>query len=808
MKLGLLRVGLTLALLSGVLTAAIAQTGPVVKAIEIRHTGPPAASDALVRANIRLQVGDTYNPNSVNDDVRTLYSTGLFQNVQVHDEPMPGGIKLIYLLQKKPTLTDIRFEGNKKFSDRKLRSKLTSKVGQPLDEHKLFLDAQEIQKRYQKTGYQKTEVRPTVTPDENAGTAVATFDIKEAPKVHIKDVVFDNAAAFTQRKLRKTIKTRRHWIFSWITGSGVLKNDQFEEDKDHLVEFYRNHGYIDFEIKDVKFDYPDPENVIIRFQMSEGRQYRVGAVDFKENKKFTKDEIIQGLQKLRLPLKLTVGAVFTPPDLGKDIEAVRDFYGSRGYVDTWVRPIKNPNTEKGTIDLVYEIHDEDKGISKIEKIAIRGNIKTKDRVIRRELAVAPGEVFDMVKVKRSKTRLEQMGYFDKVEAEPEPTDIAGHKNLVIDVEEGNTGNFELGAGFSSVDALVGFVGYREGNFDLFNPPYFRGAGQKLRIYTQIGTRRKDFQISFTEPWFLGRKLSLGVDLYYRDLNFFSDLYDINVVGTRISLTRALGSDFLIGSVGYTIENVGIKDVSDDAPLVIKEEPSNRLVSKISASLAYDTRNNLQLPNHGQRTELLTELAGPFGGDTDFYKMELRSAWYFPGFFEGHVLEARGRIGVGNNYGRTEDRVPLFDRFFLGGAYNMRGFRYRDVGPHAVTQTKVLDPTTGLPLLDAAGKPVTEEHDEPIGGETYWFGSLEYSIPIIERLRFAFFYDIGNVYEDAYSFSLAEGQKFYNDDWGVGLRLNIPRLGPLRLDYAFPVSHDEFSSGSGRFQFSVGFTSEF
>src|SRR5690349_1276360 len=160
-----------------------APTGPIIKAIEIRHTGPPGASEALIRANIRLQVGDTYNPNGVNDDVRTLYSTGLFYNVQVREEPLPGGIKLIYLLQKKPTVTDIRFQGNKKYSDQKLRGKLTSKVGQPLDEHKLFLDAQEIQKKYQKAGYQKTEVKPVVSSDENAGTAVATFDVKEAPKV-------------------------------------------------------------------------------------------------------------------------------------------------------------------------------------------------------------------------------------------------------------------------------------------------------------------------------------------------------------------------------------------------------------------------------------------------------------------------------------------------------------------------------------------------------------------------------------------------------------------------------------------------
>jgi outer membrane protein insertion porin family len=197
---------------------------------------------------------------------------------------------------------------------------------------------------------------------------------------------------------------------------------------------------------------------------------------------------------------------------------------------------------------------------------------------------------------------------------------------------------------------------------------------------------------------------------------------------------------------------------------------------------------VELPNGGQRTELRTELAGPFGGEVDFYKVELRSFWYFPGFFAKHVIETGGEIGVVDSWGRSTKPpagvpdVPLFDRYFLGGISSLRGYKYRDVGPHA---------------LDG----------EPIGGKTMWFGTFEYSMPIVptlERLRFAVFYDIGNVYRDAYSFTATGAQRFYNDNWGVGIRLNIPRLGPLRLDYGIPITHDRDSGGTGRFQFSVGF----
>src|SRR5206468_3912786 len=203
-----------------------------------------------------------------------------------------------------------------------------------------------------------------------------------------------------------------------------------------------------------------------------------------------------------------------------DLQAIEDFYGSKGYIDVRVAADKNPNTEKGTMDLVYQILNEDKGKSYIEKIEIRGNTKTKDRVIRRELAVSPGEVFDMVRVKVSKQRLEGLQYFEKVDARAEPSDISpNRKNLVIGVDEKNTGNLTMGAGFSSVDSIVGFVELSQGNFDLFHPPTFTGGGQKFRLRVQIGTERQDYIVSFIEPWFLGRKLSFGTELYYRDLNF-------------------------------------------------------------------------------------------------------------------------------------------------------------------------------------------------------------------------------------------------------------------------------------------------
>ena len=784
-------------ILCWLVTSGYGQVGQKIQKIDIRHVGPPAASESLIRANIRVKEGETFIRTSVDDDVRSLYSTGFFYNIRVATEPADGGINLVYVLQGKPILTEIQFEGNKQYSRKKLLKKVTSKVGEPLDERKLHLDALEIEKMYQKSGYQRTKVKPTPKiENEAAGRGTVTFEIEEAPKIKIEDVEFVGAEAFSQRKLRKVIKTRRWWMFSWITGSGVLKDEVFAEDKEKLTQFYQNEGYIDFEIKDVQFDQLTPRKQVVRFIVSEGQQYRVGSVEIKGNSVFTTEEIMRGFysEGRRIAPEMVPGAestkrnpkgdIFTPSGLRRDTDAIRDFYGSKGYVDTGVRAIKIPNTDRGTIDIVYEIRGEESGQSFIEKIDIQGNTKTKDKVLRRELAVSPGEPFDLVRVRLSKSRLEQMRYFEKVETDIEPTDVPNRKDLVINVEEASTGHVELGAGFSSIDSLFGFVGYREGNFDLFNPPYFRGGGQKLRVGATVGLRRKDYQVSFTEPWFLNRKLALGVDLYHSELNYYSDLYDFTQTGARLSLTKALPFNF-IGSVSYTIENIGLEDVDEEAPLIIRLEPENRLVSKVGASLAYDTRNNAVEPTRGQRTELLTELAGgPFGAEADFFKWEVRTSWFFPGFFEGHVWEVNARSGVVEPYGDT-DRVPLFDRYFLGGVTSLRGFRYRTVGPHQ----------SDTPDGDG----------EPVGGNTFYFGSVDYTIPIVERLKFALFYDIGNVMLDGYDYDFGN----YSDNWGVGIRLNIPRLGPLRLDYGIPINYDSDNvSGSGKFQFSVGFTRDY
>ncbi len=777
MKPLLRRYCVLLALLIHWVPQSRAQVAPQrVQQIEIRNLGPAAASDELIRANIRVKVGDPLAKTSVDDDVRNLYNTGYFYNIRVAQELADGGVKLIYIVQGKPLLTDIKFTGNTKFTATKLTQKLTSKIGLPLDERKLFADAQEMQKSYQKAGYQRTKVEYKLSINENAGRGTVTFEVTEAPKVKVVDIQFVGATVIPEKELAKQLKTKEHWMFSWLTGTDKFKDEQFDDDKEKLAEFYRNKGYLDFEIKGVDFEYPQPNSLVIKFQLFEGKQYKVGAVAVKGNNLYPSAE-------LEKDIKMTSGKTFTPDGQRKDVDSIRDFYGSKGYIDSRITAVRTPNTETGNMDVTYQVDEKDKSF--VEKIEIKGNVKTKDKVIRRELAISPGETFDMVRVRLSRQRLENLNYFEKVDAQPEPTDVPNRKNLVVGVEEKNTGNMSVGAGFSSVESVVGFVEVTQGNFDLFKPPYFTGGGQKMRLRASYGSRRQDYLLSFTEPWLLDRKLAFGVDLYHRNSSFQSSLYDEVQSGMRLSLERALWSDFVRGNVSYTIENVGIKSVDPAASPELKAETGTQIVSKLGAGIIHDTRKGGMTPTGGHRLEFLSELAGgPVGGEADFYRLEMRGSQYVPGFFTGQTWEILGRIGSIQGY--NGDRVTLFNRYFLGGPRTLRGFKYSHVAP-------------------------VDSLNEPFGGSTYWLGSVEYNIPLVpDRLRFAMFYDIGNVYSSAFSFNpnRSRGETMYQDNVGMGFRINIPNLGPLRLDYGIPITTDRNQNKSGRFNFDVGFTRDF
>ena len=407
----------------------------------------------------------------------------------------------------------------------------------------------------------------------------------------------------------------------------------------------------------------------------------------------------------------------------------------------------------------------------MNRVDIEGNTRTKDKVIRREVLVAPGDVFNTVRVDTTKKRLENLGYFSKVETYPEDTDVPGRKDLTILVQEKRTGSLSFGAGFSTVDQLVGFVELTQGNFDLFNWPAFTGGGQKFRVRLQYGTQRKDFLLSLTEPYFLDRRLSLSGQLFYSEADYLSVEYNQRNYGFTIEMRKPITSSMYV-SLAYQLQDIDIFNVSSTASSFIQSQEGSFTESKILSSVVFDRRDNPLLTRTGQRVTLSPFIAGGFlGGDTQIYGWDLEGAQYFRLKWDT-ILLLNAEVATVDTWGNGTE-VPIFERLYLGGANNLRGFPYREVGPQ-----------------DATG--------EPIGGQSMARATIEWTFPIIEKARGAVFYDTGFVNADPWSFDF----KHIVSDIGVGLRINLP-IGPLRLDYGYPLQRDGYNGG-GHFNFSVGY----
>jgi len=406
----------------------------------------------------------------------------------------------------------------------------------------------------------------------------------------------------------------------------------------------------------------------------------------------------------------------------------------------------------------------------VNRVNIEGNTRTKDKVIRREVLVAPGDVFNTVRVDTTKKRLDNLGYFAKVETYPEETDIPGRKDLTILVQEKRTGSLSFGGGFSTVDKLVGFAELTQGNFDIFNWPSFTGGGQKFRLRLQYGTERKDFILTITEPYFLDRRLSLSGSGFYNEANYLSAFYDQRNYGFVLEMRKPINA-YTYGTLGYTLQNVEIFNVAASAPEFIQEEKGTFVESKIFTSVVFDSRDNPLLSRRGQRIAFAPFITGGFlGGDTQIYGLDLEGSQYFH-LPKDLILLLNGEVATVSQWG-SGNQVPIFERQFLGGSNNLRGFPYREVGP--------------------------KENGEPVGGQSMWRTTVELTFPIIEKARGALFYDMGFVNSDAWSF----GFNHTASDVGVGIRLDLP-IGPLRLDYGYPVMRDGYHGG-GHFNFNVGY----
>ncbi|PTY03291.1 outer membrane protein assembly factor BamA [Verrucomicrobia bacterium LW23] len=740
-------------------------SGPIVKEIDVEFVGPKSISKNLILANMRTTVGQPYSAGAVEEDIRNLYATGRFVNLRIQDEPLADGVKVLVIVQPKALVKEIIVEGASAIGEKRVRKEIKSKVADPLSEQQVVVDADKIRELYQTKGFDQVQVSYKTDVNEEYGRAVIRFTINEGGKAHVAEVNFIGNRNIPAAELRKQIKTKRRDWLSILNKSGLYKDDQFKEDLKKLREYYFSKGFIDMQIRDIRLDYPTADKLVVTITIFEGIPYYVGKVSFEGNEVFTG-------QQIREKVTLTDGKVYSPQGLAKDTKEISDMYGKMGYVDAKVTAERLANVENGKMDVIFVITEGPQ--SYLEKIIIQGNNRTKDKVLRRELALAPGDVYDTVRTDASQKRLEGLGYFEKVDISARDTAVPNRKNMVITVQEKRTGSINFGIGLSSVDSLLGFVELTQGNFDITNWPQFTGAGQKFRARVQYGLSRKDLLLSFTEPWFLNQRLSLGVDIFGNDAQYLSSDYDQARYGFSVKLQRAL-SQFLFATAKYQLESIELYNFDDGVSQVLKDEEGARSKSSFTLGLTWDSRDNLMLTRKGERIELMGEFAGgPLFGQTDIYKFQIDAQKYFLLPYDIILTTAVATGGV-SRYDDT-NKVPLFDRYFLGGSRTVRGFDNRDISPRDDTGTAV-------------------------GGNTFGNGTIEVTFPIISQVRGAVFVDAGFV--NAKSFHYADMMDDMMVAAGVGLRMNLP-IGPVRLDFGVPLKADKWNESSGKFSFDAGY----
>jgi outer membrane protein insertion porin family len=742
-----------------------AQEAPIVRQIDIQYAGPATLSREKILANMRTAVGKPYSQQAIDDDVRALYATGGVTNVRIFGEPLAEGVRVVVVIQSKSNVASVNIVGNVSIPTKKLKKDISTKPGQTLNEANLEQDRQKILDDYANKGYSETQVTYQTNVNDQTGAADVTFNIVEGGKTVVKSIRFEGNTVFTAKVLKKIIKTKPANILSFLTKTGRVNNDQLDQDVESLKDYYQNHGYEDVDVQQPRIEPVGNGKVSLVYAITEGPQYHVGTVGVNGAQVYTTEQV-------QSRLKTRPGNVFSPQDLRDDAKDVGDLYGARGYIDMTATAETTPGADH-IINVDYKI---DEGTqSYINQINIEGNKHTKDKVIRREMAVNPGEVYNTNLIDISKSRLENLGYFNKdrgVQIYPSDTDIPGRKDVNVLVDEARTGSFNFGAGFSSIDSLLGFAEVQQSNFDLFNWPTFTGGGERFHARFQLGTERTDADVSLTEPYFMDYQLSVGDELFYSTANYVSDVYEQKNYGDEIDIRKPLDA-FTALRLSYRVEDIKIYDISSGVSQTILRDSGNHSKSSVTAGYTYDTRDSVFLTRSGERVDFSVFLAGgPLGGQDANWGFDLNGSKYF--HFPGDgILLLNGEWSEIENYDNSS-WVPIYDALYLGGPNSLRGFRFRAMAPY-------------------------DNKGQPIGGDSLARITVEYTFPVMDRVRGATFYDTGFVNPGAFDMSLSQ----IASDVGIGARLDLP-IGPVRLDYGIPLQNPHHTSTSGQFNFSIGY----
>jgi outer membrane protein insertion porin family len=721
---------------------------PRIRSIEIK--GNQKVETSTIQFYVRNRVGDEFSVARIREDILRIYRLGFFKDVQVDVEEFEGGLKVTFIVVEEPFVRDITIVGAQAIKHEEIEGKLALKANSVLNRNQVRDSLDKIKQLYQEKGYYFAEAEAVYT-DVGPEEIDLTIRITEGEKILIKRITFVGNRAIEPWELKNVMETKEATLISFITGTGVYQRETLRNDLRRLEAFYQTRGFLRVEVSepDVRVD-PKAKGIFITITVKEQDQYRVGRLQVAGDDLFSAPE-------LKNLMKLQEGEIFDRSQLANDVLKLSDRYTERGYAFADVVPLTNIDPEKRLVNIDVRI---DRGPQvRVGRVLIVGNEITRDKVIRREIRLSEGDLFDSTKLRRSRQRLGNLGFFEEVKLDTRRRPEEDLVDLEVRVKEQPTGAFTAGAGYSSTQSVIGTASIRQNN--LF------GRGQRLSLTAALSSISGDFTLSFTEPYFLDSQYSLGLEAYNRSFNY--DTFDSHELGAGLRFSRPFGEYLRLG-LGYRYEDINITDVADNASQRIKDLAGRSTSSVITPSMIWDTRDNALNPSRGFYNLLTVDFAGgPLGAENQFYKSVGETNWYYP-LVSDVVLSLRGRLGFAEGYGGKE--LPLYERFFVGTqAMTIRGYQLKEVGPKDI-------------------------NGDPIGGNSEILMSAQLRFPITQGLSLIGFIDTGNLYDKG-EFDPTR----LRAGVGAGIRFVTP-LGPLALDYGFKLNRQP-GDKPGAISFNVG-----
>jgi outer membrane protein insertion porin family len=710
-------------------------------------------SGAILR-KIKSKPGDTYSQAALREDLKAIYSMGYFNDVQIDVSDTQKGKKVIFKVIEKPVIKSVLFEGIDELKEQDIKDAANIKEHFILNPAKIAVAEEAIRQLYKTKGYYNSKVTTKISYPDNQG-AVVQFIIDEGVKMYIKKISFEGNKTFDDDELLDQIESSEKWFMSWLTEGGLLDMNMIQQDAGRILTFYNDNGFLEAKIGDPVIT-QEKEWLYVKFIIQEGPRFRVGTIDFS-------GDLLNGKDELFALLTIQDKEYFSRQAIRDDVLKITDYYAEAGFAFADIKPILTKSADGKSMNVTFDIKKNN--LVYIERITIRGNTRTRDNVIRRELLIAEGGVFDSKALRDSTKALQRLTYFEEVNIIPEPSLNPDRMNVIVEVKEKSTGSFSIGAGYSSADGVI-FTGQISEN-------NFLGLGDTLSLSASVGGSSSRYNLGYTDPHLNDSALSYGVDLFktYREY----DDYDKASIGGGIRIGYPIfGKWKAYGNYSYV--NTDLTDVSDNAPTVIKDSVDLHVTSAVKFSLVRDTRNKLYGASEGSKNVASVKYAGgPLQGDAQFTKLEGSSAWYFPMPLK---LVFHQKFAAGQVWENEPDKLPVYERFYLGGMSTVRGYEFADISPR--------DPET----------------NDKIGGDKMWFTNTEVTFPLLETqgLRGVVFYDMGQ--------SLNNDQNWGDFDHiskGTGLEIRwLSPMGPLRIVWGYnldPIDNEPRTV----WDFSVGGT---